>query len=175
MVSGIFGIIMINLFSDILISNEQNYMVVKEATEAAMWDALDWKGYSEGLGWDGVTSESDPESMHCNTDPGQYRILKEKFVESFTRRFSLNVAHNRNYRIYFNDIDECPPKVSLTVSSEEDFGILQFLKIGYSTDGDDVVNNISAIIESTPTIETRVKPPASEVVDPPSDQIEHFN
>ena len=174
MVTGIFGIVMINLFSDILISNEQNYMVLKEATEAAMWDSIDWKGYSEGLGWDGVTTITDPESMHCNTEPGQYRILKEKFVESFTRRFAENIAQNKRYRIYINDVDECPPKVSVTVTSSEDFGILQFFKIGYSTNGDDVVNNISAIIENVPAVDTVVTHPTLEDVDPPANEIPNF-
>ena len=157
MVVGIFGIVLINLFSDILISNEQNYMILKETTEAAMIDSLDRRGFREGYGYDGVTKETDPESFHCNTDPGQYRILKEKFVESFIRRFSKSVSLARYYTIYFNDIDECPPKVSLTVSAKEEYPFIGFFKINYdSGTNDDVVNTISAILEEVPEVETVV-------------------
>jgi hypothetical protein len=146
MVVGILGIVMINLFSDILITNEQNYMILKETTEAAMWDAIDWKGYSEGLGWDGVTKDTDPESMHCDVKAGHYRILKEKFVESFTRRFSKAAQATRSYNIYINDIDECPPKVSITVTAKQDFSFLEFFRVSYQSQEDDIVNSISAIL-----------------------------
>ena len=155
MIIGILGIVLINLFSDILLSNEQNYTLLKEATEAAMIDSIDWKGYSEGLGYDGVTMYTDPESMHCDSEPGQYRILKEKFVESFVRRFSQGVTLPRNYRIYINDIDECPPKVSITVTAKQEFPFLEFFNVEYTTDGDDVVNSISAILENVPALSER--------------------
>ena len=148
MVIGILGIVVINMFSDMLMTNEQNYMLLKETTEASMLDAIDWKGYSEGLGWDNVTRYTDPNSMHCGTKPGQYRILKEKFVESFVRRFAQTASLTRNYRIIFNDIDECPPKVSITITSKEEFPFLEFFRIKYETNGDDVVNSMSAILES---------------------------
>ncbi len=149
MIVGVFGIVVINLFSNILLSNEQNYFMIKEVTEAAMYDAIDWKGYSQGLGWDRVTSDSDPSSMHCGQAPGQYRILKEKFVESFVRRFSESVGLTKDYTITFYDIDECPPKVSLTVSSRENFSLFRMFNVDYqSGSGEDVKNSISGIIES---------------------------
>ena len=46
------------------------------------------------------------------------RIDKEKFVESFVRRFSENVSNSRTYDIGFYDINETPPKVSVLVQSE---------------------------------------------------------
>ena len=152
MVIGVFGIVIINLFSHILLSNEQNYMLTKEITEAAMVDAIDWKGYSQGLGWDKVTSDSwsDPDSMHCGQEPGQYRILKEKFVESFIRRFAEAAGVTKEYTITFHDIDECPPKVSLTISSRENFSFFRIFNVDYqgNANGEDVKNSISGILES---------------------------
>ena len=155
MVVGILGIVMINLFSNILIANEQNYLILKETTEAAMVDAIDWEGYTIGLGYDGVTMKTDPESMHCLSEPGQYRILKEKFIESFVRRFAQSVSLTKNYKIYINDIDECPPKVSITLTSQEEYPFLDFFRIEYQSNGDDVVNSISAIMETIPEISTK--------------------
>ena len=147
---GIFGIVIISLFSHILLSNEQNYFVLKEVTEGAMHDAIDWKGYSKGLGWDGITLDSDPDSMHCSEAKGQYRILKEKFVESFLRRFAETVGLSKQYTITFYDIDECPPKVTVSVASREDFSLLQFFQVSHESSGEDVKESISAILESKP-------------------------
>ena len=49
MVLGIFGIVLINLFGNIIVSNEQNYYLLKEVTEAAMYDAIDMNVYKNGL------------------------------------------------------------------------------------------------------------------------------
>ena len=148
MVVGVFGIVIISLFSHILLSNEQNYFIIKEVTESAMRDAIDLKGYSEGLGWDGVTSDTDPDSMHCGQAAGQYRILKDKFVESFVRRFSESVGLTKDYTITFHDIDECPPKVSLTVASREHFSFFRIFRVDYEGHGEDVKNSISGILET---------------------------
>ena len=115
MLMGILGILLINIFGNVIMSNEQNYYLLKEVTEAAMMDAVDLKAYRDGVGWDGVTKESDPETMHCMEGiPGTVRIIEEKFVESFVRRFASSAQLNRKYKIIINDIDECPPKVTVT-------------------------------------------------------------
>ena len=83
MLMGILGILLINIFGNVIMSNEQNYYLLKEVTEAAMMDAVDLKAYRDGVGWDGVTKESDPETMHCMEGiPGTVRIIEEKFVHS---------------------------------------------------------------------------------------------
>ena len=46
-----------------------------------------------------------------------YRIEKEKFVESFLKRFANNVDNTRTYNVKFYDINEVPPKVSVKVDS----------------------------------------------------------
>ena len=130
MLMGILGILLINIFGNVIMSNEQNYYLLKEVTEAAMMDAVDLKAYRDGVGWDGVTKESDPETMHCMEGiPGTVRIIEEKFVESFVRRFASSAQLNRKYKIIINDIDECPPKVTVTLVATEKFSFLSFFGV----------------------------------------------
>lgn len=152
---GLFGIILINLFGNITINNEQDYYLLKETTKAAMIDSVDITAYRVGIGYDGVTQETDPESMHCITGKtGVIRIVKEKFVESFIMHFSENVDRNKTYTITFNDIDECPPKVTMTITSNESLSWFAKLfgnneeTVNYETDTADVVNVLNAILES---------------------------
>lgn len=148
MVMGILGIVLINIFGHVVISNEQNYYLLKEISEAAMVDAVDLKAYRDGVGWDGVTEDTDPESMHCLEGiPGTVRIVKEKFVESFLRRFANSADLSRKYKIIINDIDECPPKVTVTLVSTEKFSFLSFFKVEYDTD-ENIVNVLTGILEN---------------------------
>lgn len=153
LVLGILGLVLINFFGNITVSNEDMYYILKEVTEASMIDAIDYQAYRVGVGYDGVTQESDPDSMHCISGvPGTVRIIKEKFVESFVRRFSKTAINNREYDIAFEDIDECPPKVSITVTSKEPYRFFGNVlkrteKVNYETDSAEVVNTLSAILE----------------------------
>lgn len=152
-VLGIVGLVLINLFGQIVVSNEQNYYLLKEITEAAMYDAVDLTAYRQGVGYDGITMETDPESMHCMAyQPGTIRIIREKFVENFTRRFAENADLNRNYRIVIHDLDECPPKVSVSLIATQNFDFASFFDInfksGESVNSADIVNTITGILES---------------------------
>lgn len=150
---GMLGIVLINFFGQIVVSNEQNYYLLKEVTEAAMYDAIDLYAIRNGVGYDGVTDSSDPESMHCMSyKPGTIRIIKEKFVESFMRRFAENAELNRKYRVVIHDIDECPPKVSVSLIATNNFDFATFLRIDFSNGETelptDIVNSITAILEN---------------------------
>ena len=90
-----FGVV--NIVQNYQTGNELDYYLLRETTEAAMTDAVD-VGYYR---------------LSCLV-----RIDKEKFVESFVRRFSENVSNARTYDIGFYDINETPPKVSILVKSE---------------------------------------------------------
>ena len=152
MTMGILGIVIINIFSNVLISNEQNYYLLKEVTEASMYDAVDLMAYRIGVGEnnDGVTRKTDKDSMHCMEGvPGTIRIVKEKFVESFTRRFAESADLNRHYRVIIHDIDECPPKVSISLIATERFSFVNFFNVEYES-GASVLNNITGILESIP-------------------------
>lgn len=153
LVLGFLGIVLINLFGNITVSNEDMYYILKEVTEASMIDAIDYQAYRMGVGYDGVTEITDPDSMHCISGiPGTVRIVKEKFVESFVRRFAESATNNRDYKISFDDIDECPPKVTVTITAREKYNWLsKVLKkndsINYETDSAEIVNTLSAILE----------------------------
>ena len=121
MVLGLFVLMVMMLFQNYTTTNEQDYYLVKEVTEAAMADAIDWAHYRKY---------------------GEIRIVKEKFVEDFTRRFSETVNINKTYNIRFYDIYEAPPKVSVKVTTKtDDFTIFA------DTTSVPVVNKVDAILE----------------------------
>ncbi|MBQ3511897.1 MAG: hypothetical protein IJA30_06370 [Bacilli bacterium] len=90
------SLLLINVISNYSTGGELDYYLVKETTEAAMEDAVDIEYY------------------RLNS---QLRIDKEKFVESFLRRFADSVDATRSYTLSFYDINEVPPKVSVKVDS----------------------------------------------------------
>lgn len=104
-------------------TSEQNYVLIKETTQAAMEDAFDYASYMA----DGKT----------------IRINREAFVESFVRRFSQNASLSNTYVIEIYDVNECPPKVSLVVKTKEG-GVVANQEIEF-----DITNQIDAILETT--------------------------
>lgn len=118
---GIMILSVMMLFQNYTTTNEQDYYLVKEVTEAALADAIDWAHFRKY---------------------GEMRIVKEKFVEDFTRRFSETVNINKDYNIKFYDIYEAPPKVSVKVTTKTDK-----FTIFTDTTSVDVVNKIDAILE----------------------------
>ena len=93
---GIISIAFIYFFQSATSTDEQNYTLLKETTEAAMTDAVDLAYYR---------------------DKGVIRMDKEKFTESFLLRFNDTVDTNRNYDIRFYDMHEVPPKVTIKINS----------------------------------------------------------
>ena len=155
LILGVLGLILINLFGNITINNEQDYYLLKEVTKSALLDSVDITAYRLGIGYDGVTPDTDPESMHCMEGQTEViRIVKERFVESFIRHFAENANRDKNYIISFNDIDECPPKVTVTIKTSE--SLSWFAKLfgkkdkttSYEMENIDVVNVLNAILES---------------------------
>lgn len=119
---GLFGIAIIFLFQDITVSNEDDYYLLKEITEAAMIDSIDLAYYSHS--------------------GGKIKIIQEKFVEVFTRRFAeSSTLSAKGYEIEFYDIIEEPPKVTVRVKNKTH---------GYTLDSNDfdIINELSAIIET---------------------------
>ena len=152
LVLGLVGIVLINVFGEVTISNEQNYYSLKEITKAAMMDSIDKTAYVSGVGYDGVTQYSDPESMHCTSGvPGTIRIIKERFIEQFMIKFANEADLSRDYEIVFKDIDECPPKVTVTIKSTQTFSFIQkFLGVKQEDRvGDaEIVNTLSGVLET---------------------------
>lgn len=117
---GITSIFFIVLFQNLTNTDEHNSQLLKEVTEASMWDAFDYASYR-------IT--------------GEVRIDREKFVENFIRRYAESASRSREYTIKFYDINEKPPKVSLSVQS----GVVG---VGGNTEMTfDLQNRIDAILE----------------------------
>ena len=123
-VLGIFGLFIILLFSEITVSNEQDYYSLKEAAEAAMIESVDIAYYR-------LT--------------GDIKIVKEKFVENFTRRFTETSTFGQgNYQIDFYQISETPPKVSIRILDKPtDYSIYN-----YDSENYNILNEITAILDT---------------------------
>ncbi len=117
---GVLSIFFIVLFQNLTNTDEHNSQLLKEVTEAAMWDAFDYASYRT---------------------TGEVRIDREKFVENFIRRYAESASRSREYTIKFYDINEKPPKVSLSVQSGV-VGVAGSTEITF-----DLQNRIDAILE----------------------------
>ena len=73
---------------------------------------------------------------------GEVKINKEKFYESFLRRFAEEASSTTTYDITFSEIYEAPPKVSVTVKSKANT-----FSISGDSESFDIVNKIDAILE----------------------------
>lgn len=121
-VFGLIGLTIIILFQNITTNNENDYYLLKEVTEASMIDAINMDYYRQ---------------------TGELKIIKEKFVESFTRRFAEStVFASSNYTINYFDIMEEPPKATVSINT----GIGQYT-IYQDTSDYHVANTLSAILE----------------------------
>lgn len=122
-VLGVFIIVVLLLVQSFTSTNSQDFYLVKSIAEASMEDAIDWGYYREY---------------------GEAKINKEKFYESFIRRFSEEASIATTYDIEFTEVYEAPPKIGIKVSSRANT---------FSIAGDaatfDIVNKIDAILESS--------------------------
>ena len=123
--AGVIIIALIFFMQRVTNSEEQLYVLLKETTEAAMWDAFDEQAYRK--------TASDEEPV--------IRINREAFVEAFTR-FAQNASLS-TYTIEIYDVSEYPPKVSLKVKTKE-AGTTQNNRYEFS-----ISNKIDAILETT--------------------------
>lgn len=126
---GMFGLVFIVMFEDVTVNNESEYYVLKEAMEASMLESVDYACYRIGDG--------------CGNH--DIKILEQKFVENFTRRFAASINGNvSEYEIQFYDIMEMPPKATVVIRGRTQSYIL-------STDSGsssfDLTNNLSGILE----------------------------
>lgn len=121
-VFGLIGLTIILLFEQITTSNENDYYLLKEITNAAMVDSIDIAYYRE---------------------TGDLKIVREKFVENFTRRYSEStLSIGTSYTISFYDIMETPPKVTILI----DTGLGQY-RIFNDVDNYNVQNTLTGILE----------------------------
>ena len=124
---GIFVVIIMMLIQNVTSNSTEDYYTVKQISEAAMVDAVDYAYYREY---------------------GELKINKEKFIEVFTRMYIETVSLTDEYTLSFTGIYEAPPKVSVKVTSKGN---------SYFVAGDsgtfDIVNKVDAILELSGTNE----------------------
>ena len=108
----------INLIQNYTTGQELDYYLLKETTEAAIEDAIDTNYYREA---------------------GTIRMDKEKFAESFVRRFGKTLDDKRSYQIKFYDVNEIPPKVSVKVESST--------STTFSGSAVDIITQIDMVVE----------------------------
>ena len=117
---GVLALFVINITQQFQSGNELDYYLLEETTEAAMIDAVDLAYY--------------------RASSGTIRMDREKFVESFLRRFAANVNASRSYRIRIIDLNETPPKVSVQVNSST--------VATFDSEQAEIENRIDAILET---------------------------
>lgn len=93
---GVFVVIIMMLIQNVTSNNTEDYYTLKQISEASMIDAVDYAYYREY---------------------GELKINKEKFMESFLRRFVEIASLTSEYDITFTAIYEAPPKVSVEITS----------------------------------------------------------
>ncbi len=118
---GIVIVVIMLLVQNITTSSTQDYYLIKEINEAALIDAVDYSYYRTY---------------------GEIKINKEKFFESFMRRFAETASLNTTYTISFYGVYEAPPKASVEIKSKSN----SFSVLGDATSVD-MVEKIDAIIE----------------------------
>lgn len=125
---GLFGFLIIILFNEITVSNEQDYYTLKDAAEASLIEAVDVAYYR-------LT--------------GEIKISQEKFVENFTRRFTETSTFGQgNYKIEYYQISESPPKVSLRiVDATNSYNIYNTYSVDVDATQIDIVNELSAVLD----------------------------
>ena len=118
---GVFIVIIMLLVQNLTTSSTQDYYLIKEITEAAMVDAVDYSYYRTY---------------------GEIKINKEKFFESFLRRFAETASSATEYTVSFYGIYEAPPKVSVEIKSKSNT-----FNIAGDSESFDMVERLDAIIE----------------------------
>lgn len=118
---GIIIVVIMLLVQNITTSSTQDYYLLKEITEASLIDAVDYSYYRSY---------------------GEIKINKEKFYESFIRRFAETASLSTTYTVNFYGVYEAPPKASVEIKSKSN----SFTVVGDTTSVD-MVDRIDAILE----------------------------
>lgn len=161
---------LISLFGDITVTNQQDYSLLKNTTEAALYDAVDEDAYQNGFcictnktKVDGVYKFDDAKEykvsnlvdngcnlsgyIYCEKLVDELKINEEVFVESFLRRFTNSVNGQKNYQIIIQEVIEYPPKVSVEIRTYNNFNIFDSTSATFTESDFDILNKIDAILE----------------------------
>ena len=118
---GVFIVVIMLLIQNVTSNSTEDYYTVKQISEAAMIDAVDYAYYREF---------------------GELKINKEKFMETFLRRLAEAASLNTEYRVLFVGVYEAPPKISVEITSKTNTYVIA----GDSTSFD-LSSRIDAILE----------------------------
>lgn len=118
---GVFVVVILLLIQNVTSANTESEYSIRQINEASMIDAVDYAYYREY---------------------GELKINKEKFMESFMRRFAETASLSNTYNITFAGIYEAPPKVSVEVSSKT-----QKFTVGADETSFDIESRVEAILE----------------------------
>lgn len=150
---GIFGLVFIVMFQSITINNESEYYVLKEAMEASMLESVDMacyrlgdeNGYVDEDGDGNLDTDMNGEYIKKACGYNDIKIIEQKFVENFTRRFAASISGNvTEYELEFYDIIEMPPKVTVVIKAKTQEYLLS---PGDSKESFNIVNELSGILE----------------------------
>ena len=158
---GLVGVVFIVMFEAITINNESEYYVLREAMEAAMLESVDLACYRIGdingyadingdnilefVDKDGDGSFDSGEEKKVSCGKNDIKIIEQKFVENFTRRFATNISGDATeYTIEFYDIIESPPKATVVIKGKTQKYALSFKD---TEDSFTIINNLSGILE----------------------------
>ena len=170
-ITGIIGILLINIFGNITTTNQQDYTLIKNTVEAAMYDSIDKASYRAGfyLCYNndsnlGVTfTDADDYEIilnhnvnltllkdkykKCDFLVGEVKLNKDVFVESFLRRMAENINNSKSYSVTVQDVIEYPPKVSIRIDTYDTYDT-SGTKVETFDAGDfSIRNQIDAIFE----------------------------
>ena len=161
---GLFGIFLINTFGTIVTTNQQDYTLIKNVTEAAMMDSVDFASYRAGFYFctnvGGSPKVFDSTSKYiiqlytdyanangCELVVGEYKLNKDVFTESFLRRFAENVNNNKSYEVTIEEIVEYPPKVSIRVDTYNTYNSDQSTTLEFDFGDYNIRNQVDAVLE----------------------------
>ena len=173
-VMGIIGVVLINIFGNITTTNQQDYTLLKNTVEAAMYDSIDRASYRAGFylclnnnvsvdsnGQIQFTSAADydivlnrnitetklQKYVRCEFLQGKYKINKDVFVESFLRRFTNNINNNKSYEVTVQDVIEYPPKVSIRIDTYDTYNSVGSRTEEFTLGNFNIRNQIDSILE----------------------------
>lgn len=125
LIFGIFIMVILMLINSFTSTNSEDYLLMREAAEASMTEAVDYAYYR---------------------NEGELRINSDKFVENFLRRFAESINTKKTYQIDFYAIYEAPPKISIKIKTNTNS-----FNIAGDAESLEVVSKISSILELKPS------------------------
>lgn len=170
-VLGLVGLLFLDLFGDITVTNQQDYTSMKNSIEAALYDSIDQDAFENGFclctnvgKTNGVYKFKDKNEYkiinlvnketncnkingyaYCKYLIGETKIDKEVFLDCFIKRFSNKITRSKDYRIEVKDIIEYPPRVSILISGKNYSNILN---LDMKKDSYEIVNKVDSILEN---------------------------